>query len=235
MESFKSADEALNFLNEEKERKQKEFENSKNPKNYRFFMKKGTETSVVFIDDLLFVVNEHRFKKDGHYNNFETCVKDVEGECLICDADNRPYIAWVTTVIDLTPYTKKDGTEVTVSKKLMVVKQGGAEKLLRRQKKMGTLKGKKFTLSRSSDPKGEATGTDIEFDKDVDLDQLKQFAPEGIDQDEWITPFDYKELFKPKSIKELRQEMGISPPVGSDDDHFEQQAPAQKKSIQDLV
>lgn len=229
MEAFKGAEDALKFLSEEKERMQQE---ASDPRKYRFFMKKGNSTKVIFLDDLLFPVKEHRYKANGHYNNWETCVRDIEGECPLCEADNRAYLALVTTIIDLTPYEKKDGTQVLASKKLMVVKHGGAEKLLRRQKNLGTLVGKKFELFRSNDPKGEATGTDIDYEKDVELDALKQYAPEGIDPEEWLKPFDYKEIFAPKSVVELRKSIGFADPVGAE----QLAAPKQEKqNLGDLL
>lgn len=234
MKAFSSVDEAMGFLEEEKEKQQKEYESNRNPKNFRFFVKKGNSTNIILLDDLLFPVYEHRFKKDGHYNNFETCTKELEGECPLCESDNKPYLAMVTTIIDLTPYERKDGTKVEASKKLMVVKKGNAEKYLRRQKNMGTLVGKKFNVYRSSDPKGEATGTDLEYEKDVDIEILKQFAPDGVDPNEWLQPYDYKELFAPKSVAELRNIIGLSDPIGSEDSQPTTNHPP-KQSLADLV
>ena len=100
------------------------------------------------------------------------------------------------------------------TKKVMVLKQGGRERYLRKQDKLGGLAYKKFEVYRSNDKKGEATGTDVEYEKDVDPEKLKQLAPKDVNPDEWIQPFDYTEIFKPKTAAQLRAAIGLSEPVG---------------------
>lgn len=239
MHQYSSTEEAMAALKEAKAEQQRNFENSQNPRSWRFYMKKGTETKIVFLDDLLFPIKEHRFQAGGSFNNFETCLQDIEGDCPLCDNSNKPYFAMASTIIDFTPFTRKDGTEVQASKRLIVVKSGGAEKLLRRQKEHGTLIGKVFKMYRSHDQKGEATGTDLELLKDADMEKLKQFAPKDIDPEEWIKPYDYEKLFAPKSPEELRQAIGVAPPVGSEDapqpQQQQEQPPAEKKALADLI
>jgi hypothetical protein len=247
MKYLDDVDSALSFIKEESEKQEQNFANSRDPKNDRFFMSKNSVAEVLFIDDMKFFLNEHKLSVKGKYV-FETCIADTEGDCPLDDG-NRSSMTFVSTIL-LLAYSKKNSEELIYLdkpfKKLYACKKGNANRLLRRQKEWGSLRGKKFKIWRSSDSKGENTGTDFEYIKDVDLEQLKQVAPEGFDADQWIAPFDYKKIFKPKSADELRQIVGISPPVGSTEDYMthlngipnaneKQQAPAQKKSIQDLV
>jgi len=217
MSWFKQGEEGEKFLQEEKERRQKQAEASNNIKNWRFKLAKDVTGQVVFLDDLYFFFSEHQFYANDSYYNYETCIDDIEGECPLCENGNRPSIVAVTTIIDFTQHKKKDGTFTDKpTKKPMVLKQGGTERLLKRQKKLGGLTYRKFEVYRSSDPKGEATGTDIDYEKEVDVEDLKKFAPEGVDPNEWIKPFDYAEMFQPKTAPELRKILGIPEPAGSD-------------------
>ncbi len=75
-------------------------------------------------------------------------------------------------------------------------------------------------------------GTEVEYEKDVDVAVLKKFCPEGTDPNEWIKPFDYNELFKPKSAAEIRRLIGISDPVGSSE--METELP-KKESLADMI
>ena len=211
---FKEGNEGEQFFEEEKERRKQEAATG-NVKNWRFRLKKGQTGYVVFIDNLKFFMKEHQFYKDGNYYNYETCIEDIEGECPLCESGNRASVVAISTVIDLTEHQKKDGTTTGPTKKLMVLKQGGAEKFLKRQKKLDGLKYQKFEVYRSNDQKGEATGTDIDYEKEVDPEKLKQLAPEGTNPDEWIQPFNYAEIFQPNSAAELRKIIGVPEPVGS--------------------
>lgn len=116
----------------------------------------------------------------------------------------------------------------------MVLKQGGRERWLKRQKKLGGLAFKKFEVTRSRDKKGEATGTMEDYEKEVDPEILKQLAPSDVDANEWLKPYNYEELFAPKSAAELRKLIGISEPVGSSESGNDYEEP-EKKSIKDLI
>lgn len=237
MSWFKQGTEGEQFLKDEKEKRQRQAEASSNVKNWRFKLQKDHTGQVVFLDDLTFFFAEHQFYANDSYYNYETCIADIEGDCPLCENGNRSSIVAVTTVIDLTQHKKKDGTLTSPTKKPMVLKSGGTERLLKRQKKLGSLKYKKFEIYRSSDPKGEATGTDLDYEKDVDIEALKKLAPEGVDPNEWIKPFDYADMFEPKSANELRKILGIPDPVGADTsfdpDSFEDNSA--KAKLADLI
>lgn len=232
MKAFNSTEEALSYLTAEE---QKQEENKAKTGIHRLYMRPDSEATLVVLDDLLFPVREHEFKDARGWKKFETCIQEVEGECAGCESNLRSYLAFVTTVIHIDP-KKKDGTEQKPTKKLMVVKQGASKTWLKRQKEMGTLKGKAFKLERSGDTKSPTTGSNIEFKKDADMEKVKSLAPEGIDKEEWVKPYDYKEIFKPKSPKELRAALGIGDPVGGEDDSdITKDEGEQKQQIDDLA
>ena len=220
-EQFKDADEALEYLAKEKERKQNEASSSSNLRMNRFFLAHGQESNIVFIDDLKFPVYEHEFWMFNESAGkklpvYLTCIQGIEGECPGDDA-KKPYFALVTTVIDLYPKNKK-GETLNPRKRLFVAKSGSSERVLTRQKNQGTLVGRVFWVKRSNDQKAEKTGTDIDYVKDADWDKLKKFAPEGTDPDEWLQPYNYAEIFKPLSVDEFRKALGMQAPVGGSQD-----------------
>lgn len=232
MSWYKTGEAGEKFV-EEQEEKRRAMGGANNVRNWRFKLGYDSTGNIVCLDDLTFFFNEHQFQANGSYYNYETCIQDIEGECPLCDSQSKFAPVGVMSIIDLTEYKKKDGTLSTPKKKIIVLKQGGRERFLRKQKKLGGLALKKFEIYRSKDKKGEATGTDVEYEKDVDPEVLKKLAPEGVDPNEWIKPYDYEELFAPKSAAELRQIMGLSEPVGASESDvpFE----PDKKSIKDLI
>jgi hypothetical protein len=229
MNFLKTGSEGRKFFQEEAARRAERSARD-NVRNWRFKLNKGATGYFIFLDDLDTFLLEHQFKANGSYYNYETCIKDIEGECPLCESNNIPALVSVATIFDLTEYKKKDGTIAPPRKKIIVFKKGGTERFLRKQEKLGGLKYKKFEVYRSMDEKGEATGTDAEFEKEVDPKVLEQFCPEDEKFEDWIKPFDYVEIFRPKSAAELRAAMGISEPVGAS----EAQEPA-KSSLKDLI
>jgi len=225
------------FFHEETQKQADKAKNSNNIKNWRFRLKKGQTGHIVFLSDLEFFIKEHQYQANGSYYNYETCIEGIHGECPLCDNDCNCSPVAIATVIDLTEHQRKDGSTTGPQRKPIVLKKGGAERFLKRQKKLEGLKGKKFEVSRSSDQKGEATGTDVEYDKEADLTKLKEFAPEGWDKDEWIQPLELSEIFAPKTPEELRKAIGAPDPIGSAEKEISGEPEKEEggKSLADLV
>jgi len=171
-------------------------------RKYRFFVRPGESSKVVFLDDIWFVVWEHRFTIGKDRYNYETCIDDVEGECPLCDAGVGRYVAVATTVLNL--WKDKEG-KFRVSKKLLVAKRDAKDRLVRRQNALGGLKGKVFVIYRDKSKTSNSVGTDIEYEKDIDLSSLKEYCPKGVEFEEWIKPYNYPEIFKPKSVDALKK------------------------------
>ncbi len=238
MKAFKSTEEALSFLKEEEDKQaaRKTAYAEDNVRQRRFYMKYDTEALVLYLDDLLFPVVEHSFKDSNGWTVFETCIEDIEGECPLCDNKTTKYLGFASTIIHINPYDKK-GNLQPPTKKLIVIKQGASKNWLRRQKEYGTLKGKIFNLYRSNDSKSATTGSDMEFKKNADWDRVAEKTPNGIKFEDWIAPYDYKDIFKPKTPSELRKILAIPDPVGSEKTRAEQQDAntENKKKLADLI
>ena len=238
MTQFNSTDDALSFLAEQKKKREEEASQRGDVKNNRFFLQPGKEGHIIFLDDLMFPVWEHQFwDAQNKRPIFETCIQGIEGECPGCDSENKPYFALVTTVIHLDPINK-NGEKLNPRKRLLVAKTGSSERILTRQKNQGTLVSKCFWVKRSTDSKAEKTGTDIDFVKEADLENLKKYAPENVDPSDWVQPYDYKEVFKPKSVDDFRKALGFGAPIGGESDESPAPESGQKQnanSLEDLI
>ena len=130
----------------------------------------------------------------------------------------------VGTIINCTPFTKKDGTKVKYHKQLLVAKTTAQDRLKKQIKrraeefgdKKNPLRGCYYELSRGTKPNEEATGEDFDYlGKRLTPAQLKKLIPEGSDKS-WLDPFDYMKVFSPKSVEDLRKLVGQDDPIGAD-------------------
>lgn len=196
------------------------------PKRYRFWLAPGKNTKVTFLDGEGFFFREHQYYKNGSWLNWETCISDIgeDEECPPCEEGNKYSYVAAFTVIDHTKFKTRRGAEVTARKRLIVFKSTARNKVLKqKERREGNLKGCMFELSRFTD-KECSTGEDFEFLERIDVEELKTLAPEGANAEEtkkkaedFVKPFDYAEIFKPKSAAELRVALGVAAPVGSED------------------
>ena len=82
---------------------------------------------------------------------------------------------------------------------------------------------------------------DFEFLQRVSIDEIKELCPQGDDADEFVKPYDYIDLFQPKTVDELREFVGVKAPVGAEDaPSTNQKASGTKKSgeaksLKDLI
>lgn len=58
---------------------------------------------------------------------------------------------------------------------------------------------------------------DYEFLKRATLEEIRELCPENEKIEEWTKPFNYMELFAPKSAADLRKVVGAAAPVGAKD------------------
>ena len=67
----------------------------------------------------------------------------------------------------------------------------------------------------------------FEFQKKLTKEQLMKLAPKDgdISAADWLKPYNYEELFAPKSPEELRKLIGQAPPVGADREASEDELP----------
>lgn len=201
---------------------------------FRFFCPVGAEAREVVIIDYtmseVFFRHEHnlRDKRTNKWSVFTACIGE-NAICPVCKEAERPaYFAMYLTVIDLTPYTNKDGDEVPWSKKLMVVKFGQQKKITRlADRHGGNLRGMVLAMSRDGE-KDAAIGNDIEFVEFMSEDDLAAYETTieykdsaGKKQVKEIIghePFDYDALFPMPTEQQLRAIVGGRPEPGSRED-----------------
>lgn len=190
---------------------------------YRFRLAPGDTRQIVVVDDAPdFFAFEHNLKnpKTGFWDIFTGCIAEFDN-CPVCEASGKEaYYAMYLTVIDLTPYTSKNGDEVEFSRKLMVVKPAQQKKFTRFFEKNGTLRGAIFDMTRDGD-KDSAIGNDIEFVEFMPEDELATYVREWADKEkkrhveDCAVPYDYEKLFPEPNMASLRAIVGGRPAPGS--------------------
>lgn len=190
---------------------------------FRFYVPVGETRRVIVTDDKPdFFMYEHALKDaDGKWGRlFTGCVKTFDN-CPVCEsAGKESYYAMFLSVIDLTPFTLRDGTEVEFSRKLLVVKPAQQKKFLRFFQKEGTIRGAMFDMTRDGD-KDSSIGNDIEFVEFVDEDELATYTRSWKDKDgkkhteNCDEPYVYEELFEEPTTEKLRAVVGGEPAPGS--------------------
>ena len=139
-----------------------------------------------------FMVREHQFRIDGDWKNWFTCISRG-GDCAPCQKGNGSYQIAVYTIIDHTEWEDRSGNLHKDEVKLLCVKTStttfrALEKRAKRAKKNG-LRGVKFEVERSSD-------------RSVNVGDLYEYV-DTVDLPEDLKPFNYLELFAPKTSEEL--------------------------------
>jgi len=183
----------------------------------RFWLKPGNSAKLTFLDTEGFYFHEHNLQISGKWGNHYTCLRDFS-ECPLCDSGDRSGYVCAYTVIDHSEYETKSGKKIKNQKRLLVVKPAVMNKLARRRESLeGDMTYGLFLFSRDGAQEC-STGEDIEFLKRLSKADVLKFKPSDskLTDAEWLSPFDYMELFKPKSVDELRRVVGQAPPVGSD-------------------
>ena len=174
----------------------------------RFWMKNDPtqEAQVTFVDDTLalghkpaLAVYEHQVPVNGSYKNWFTCLG--KGKCPLCKAGDKKggwaYYAGIFTVIDHRVWTNsKTGKEHKDELKLFVAKTNVLRIMQRISKKRDGLRGAVIDIVRSGD-KSPNVGSNFEFARKVELNSDVQ-------------PFNYKEIFKPRSVEILMGIVGVS-------------------------
>lgn len=215
---------------------------------FRFFIKRGEEdkkVNLMFLDDVVnghdfevegkddpvtvcppFKVKEHRYKANGHYNNWATCLATKGEPCPMCQAGDTPALTGFMTVIDYSRYTDRSGSEKRYSKKLYPVKTSHAmwKRLKHLREEAENMRGMRVKVCRLGQMSCPA-GTDILKSKlcdiDDELDKIKQTG--GFDEEtmEYFSqPFNYLQELAPGSVEEYKHIVATSPTFASKGDQY---------------
>lgn len=189
----------------------------------RFFVPVGETKEIIVLDDSPdFFIYEHNIQNPttGKWGLTVPCIK-TQDNCPICENIQESYYALFLSVLDLTPFTSKDGTTHEFSRKLMPVKYGQQSKFNRLYQKKGTIRGALFTCSR--DRKTDAAiGSDIDFEEMVPEEELangyirswKDREGKEHTENEGF-PIDYESIVKKPTMDYLLQLTGAEPTPGS--------------------
>lgn len=153
-------------------------------KMFRFFLKKKGEGKVLFVDGDLGPQGyltpprfyEHFVNFNGDWVNI-VCPQQTnpaaDDKCPICEGRDRPSLVSLFTVIDLVPYTTKDGRVIPFTRKLLVAKPTTFELLNKLAVKRQGLVGAIFDVSRIND-KAPAVGDVYDFTEKINVDEAKK-------------------------------------------------------------
>lgn len=193
---------------------------------FRFWMPPNSERKVLVLDEQpdFFRYEHAMMNRDSGRNDLYTDCIDEFDTCPVCEnSDSRPYYAMYLTVIDLEPYTNKQGEEVEWSRKLFVVKSGMQRAWTREYERNGSLRGKIFTIFRDGD-KDPVTGNQIEEDLEEEPyteDEMAEFERSWTDREnrthteDCSVCFDYEEIMPEMTSDELLRISGGNPAPGS--------------------
>jgi hypothetical protein len=183
----------------------------------RFYLPNDASGKITFLDTPNFFLHEHNIKLAGKFNNFFTCLKEID-TCPNCEDGDNPSYVCVGTCISHREWKDKEG-KLHKNEKMLFVSKGRARQRLMKQieRREGDLKFCVYEMARGSQTTECNTGEDFEFIKRLTKKQLLGLAPAGSDES-WLDPYDYAEILAPKTPEEIRKAIGGSPPVGSEEE-----------------
>ena len=184
---------------------------------WRFRLEADSSAKMTFIDTPTFFFHEHSLKVGGRWTT-ETCINEFD-TCPLCESGLNVSYVVAGTCINHSKYVTKKGQELKNQKQLFVGK-GRARQRLQKQieRRDGDLSCCVYEMSRGTGQTECATGEDFEYIKRLQKKQLRAFVPEGQDAEEWLAPYDYAKIFKPKTAEQLAELVGAAPPVGGEND-----------------
>lgn len=215
MTFFKEGDEGERIAKEEEEERQKN-------QTRRFWLAPDTSAEFTFIDTQGVYFWEHDLVINGQPGNYETCLKNVDRdmECPLCIHGKYPaYKICMFTIIDHREFPSKvTGNKVTNTKKIFAVKPTARDRIIReKSKRENNLIGCRYETFRSK-KKESKTGEVFTFIKRATKEEILTYCPSDVDPKEFFEPFNYKELFAPKTEEALRKLIKMAAPVGADDE-----------------
>lgn len=221
--------EAKKFDEEAARRRAEAMDENVVAKKRRFWLPPDKSAIFTMLDSPSFFYREHQLFIGGNWQNYETCLSDFDN-CPLDEAGMKPSYVVAASIIDHTEFVLKRGpnagTVIKNQKRLIVFKSTARLKILKqKERRDGDLTYCQFEATRYT-AKECSTSEDFQYIKTLTLEEVKAFAPttmlgksgqqEPVDPAEWIKPFNYAEVFKPKSADDLRALVGGVPPVGSE-------------------
>lgn len=196
---------------------------------FRFWVGVGEQREVVVLDSQLgpcFYEHQIQNPRTGKWDVYEACPKEWE-PCPLCDHQKDSYYVMMLTVMDLTPYTNKQGQTVGHSRKLLAVKAQQQPFFMRQFDRHQTLRGLQLLMSRDTkQTAGIGNPEFIQLHSEEDI--VASFGHEQVlaqdgkvlkERNADCFPFPYDRLFTKPSAEDLRSRYGGTPPAGSRQEH----------------
>ena len=215
----------MSWLKRGEELRSKDFLESNVKKQVReFWLKPGLDKArkVIFIDDPVIGFKQHTFKVNDQFDKY-TC---LESDCPACAKGYYASPVTVMTILDLTPYTDKDGKQKPYYKTIYAVRGQAMMNIIeaRRSANGGSLAGIKMQIMRSTD-KEPSSGDDLQVLGKVDLSKLP------VESKEDLVALDYEKLYAPISASKLEAVMKYAAPPTS---YKKKSATATRQSLADF-
>jgi hypothetical protein len=204
-----------------------------------FFMPAGVTKRIIMLDGAPFTFWQHSlYEITRNAKDKEVCLKKnrIGHECPICDKELWASMIGYFSVIDMGDVKRGAGGKVTLEgwtsekgvvyqfgKKLLGAKRGGKDKpgilkkIARLAERHGDLTGCVFDVYRSGG-KVESCGDEWDFVEKIAPDQIGAYLlANGADEAHIadLKPYNYSEVFVPKSVEELKALIGGGAGVAS--------------------
>jgi hypothetical protein len=191
-------------------------------KVFRFFVKRGTERRITFLDgDLdqdgelsMTMYYEHNLYMNGNWRNFFVCTGNEDEPCPICEEGKMPAMVAVFTVIDHTEYVDRNGNTHKDQVMLLVAKRQTQKLLEYQAAKRGGIAGVTFDVARMDEDQSPAVGTSFDFVEKNDVSKvLKHFGAEVINYESVInyrTPDELRKMGFGKQSGKIGNEPGVT-------------------------
>ena len=175
------------------------------------------EQRVTFVDDDTQVdpklggippiqLYEHQLNIGGNWKNWFTCLG--AGKCPLCEAGEKPYFAGAYTIIEHSEYQDKKGVTHRNELTLFVCKTEVLRTIKHISKKRGGLKGLVLDIRRAANTDA-AVGSHFDYIGRCGEGGLPELPTvTGEPEEKEVKPFDYLEVFKPKSREKIMEIVG---------------------------
>lgn len=198
----------------------------------RFWLRPGEQADLIILDNEpgpCFYEHRIRNQSTGKWDIEEACPKEWES-CPLCAQHGESYYVMMLTVIDMTPFTDKNGNQREYSRKLLPVKSQQMPFFYNLHEIHGNLRGAHILTSRDNDktfaignPQLDTRHGENGFHSEEEI--LEAFGHGEIrSQDgqrvirqanEDCTPVEYGKVFERPSGEDLRRRFGGVAPAGS--------------------
>ena len=154
----------------------------------RLWQPAGSTTEVVFVNDNPFCLREHQWRDSNGNWHHATCIAKIDDRgCPGCSQNGVSRADYVGhyTIVDVSGYTRRDGTENKYRLILLPAKTKVLNKFRMKKENRGSLLGQLWNLTRS-DSNSPNTGDDLDHVREVKMEGLYEVV-----------------TYKGKSLKEM--------------------------------